>query len=286
MIGVLLLDRTKNGANFVAPFLTEVWVLMVLVGAALLFDFRRETLFLVGVFAAPLLYQVWTGGDAWNYWRILSPAVPLMLLVGAHEVFRIVSVVSGRAGFVDYFARNPIVLRRHVPGLVSALAVLAVLLLVNFRFLPEITMRQQSDHEFLEEGRINAALALEWFTEPDATVGVFAAGTVPYYTGRPAIDFLGKMDRRITQLAPDFSITQPGHNKHDLEYSIKELKPTYSEGFEWFGHSMLDWAEDEYVTLNYKGVSLNLLGSSEEVRWDEVATAMEAGEATLERPKK
>ena len=286
MTGVPLLDRIKNGANFVAPFLTEVWVLLILVGAALLFDFRRETLFLAGIFAAPLLYQVWTGGDAWNYWRILSPAVPLMLLVGAYEIFRIVSVVSGRAGFVDYFARNPIVPRRHVPGLVSVLAVLAVLLFVNFRFLPEITMRQQSEEETLAEGRVNTALTIDRFTMGEATVGMFAAGTVPYYSGRPAIDFLGKMDRRIAQLDPDLSNSRPGHNKHDLEYSIKELKPTYSEGFEWFGHSVLDWAEDEYVTLNYKGVSLNLLGSSEEVRWDEVATAMEAGEATLERPKK
>jgi hypothetical protein len=77
----------------------------------------------------------------------------------------------------------------------------------------------------------NLALALERFTTPDATVGVFAAGTVPYYSGRPAIDFLGKMEPRIARLAPDLKdywspgvvlqpsrttpkIVRPGHNKY------------------------------------------------------------------------
>jgi hypothetical protein len=33
-------------------------------------------------------------------------------------------------------------------------------------------------------------------------------------------------DRRIARLTPHLAIIQPGHNKHDLEYSIKELTPT------------------------------------------------------------
>jgi hypothetical protein len=52
---------------------------------------------------------------------------------------------------------------------------------------------------------VNGALALERFTEPDATIGVVAAGTVPYCSGRPAIDFLGKSDPRVARLAPDIS---------------------------------------------------------------------------------
>jgi hypothetical protein len=107
-------------------------------------------------------------------------------------------------------------------------------------------------------------------------VGAFAAGTVPYYSGRPAIDFLGKSDPRIARLAPDLSdywspgvvlqpsrttpkIVRPGHNKYDLEYSIKELKPTHAGGFTWHNQSVLDWAKNEYVRVNYKGVHLNLL---------------------------
>ncbi len=285
MTGMPLLFRIKNGADFVAPFLTEVWVLLVLVGAALLFDFRGSKLFLVSIFAALLCYQVWIGGDAWNLWRILSPAMPIMLVLGAQEILRVVAAVSDTAGFRRYFASNPIIPSRHAPRFVSVLAVLTVLFLVNFRFLPEITMRQQSEEEAFEEGRVNAALAISRFTTRDASVGMFAAGTVPYYSGRPAIDFLGKSDRYVAQLAPDLSNTRPGHNKHDLEYSIKELKPTYAEGFQWSKQSVLDWAKYEYITVNYEGMSLNLLKGSEEVRWDEVFEAVLAGEATLEDPK-
>ena len=317
-----LLDRIENGMGFVRPFLAEVWVLLVLVGTALLFDFRKGKLLLAGVFVVALLYQVWTGGDAWDLWRIPSPAMPLMLVLAVREIFRVVAAVSATAGFQGFFERSPVLPRRHVPGLVSALAVLAVLLVVNFRFLPEIT-GEQSPHEQDESERtVNVALALERFTEPDATVGVFAAGTIPYYSGRPAIDFLGKSDPRIARLAPDLSdywspgvvlqpsrttpkIVRPGHNKYDLEYSIKELRPTYAGGFDWHNQSVLNWARDEYVRMHYEGdpkevrweedksvpweedesVHLNLLRDSEEVRWDEVGAAVEAGEASLRRPR-
>ena len=56
-------------------------------------------------------------------------------------------------------------------------------------------------HEFNiaheNEERVNVALTIEQFTRPDATVGVFDTGAIPYYTGRSAIDFLGKANRRI-----------------------------------------------------------------------------------------
>jgi hypothetical protein len=296
------LERIENGMGFVRPFLTEVWVLLVLVGASLLFDFRKGKVLLAGVFVVALLYQVWTGGDAWDRWRFFSPVLPMVLALAVREIFRVVAAASGTEGFWGYFAHNPVAPRRHVPGLVSVLAVLALLCFVNFRFLPEIMGERSIDEQALNEGRVNVALALERFTGPDATVGVFAAGTVPYYSGRPAIDFLGKSDPRIARLAPDLSdywspgvvlqpsrtspkIIRPGHNKYDLEYSIKELKPTYVKSFNWHNQSVLGWARDEYVGVNYEGVHLNLLRDSKEVRWDEVGAAVEAGEAFLGRPR-
>ena len=84
--GIPLSSRLENGISFVTKFLKEIYVLLILVGAALLFDFRRSTLLVAGVFAAALGYQVWTGGDAWQYWRLLSPAVPLLLAVGVRVI--------------------------------------------------------------------------------------------------------------------------------------------------------------------------------------------------------
>ncbi len=281
--GMPLVERIKNGASFVVPFLEEVWVLLALVGAALLLDRRRGTLFLVGVFAVTLLYQIWTGGDAWDLWRIFSPAMPLMLMLAAWVVLNTVTTIFETAAFKSYSGRNTAL--RSLPGLVSVLAVLAVLSVVNLRYMPEITMQRQSLEEELNEKRMSVALALEEFTTPDATVGLFGVGTIPYYTGRPGIDFLGKMDPRIAHLPPDLAHPRPGHSKYDLEYSIKELKPTHVQSFEWYDASVLDWAQDEYVGVKYKGAHLNLLKGSDEVRWDKLDAAVDAGGASFTTPR-
>jgi hypothetical protein len=219
---------------------------------------------------------------------MLSPVVPMLLALSAGEIFGVVAAVSGTPGFRGYVAtRNPVVPRRHVSGLVSALAVLAVLCVVNFRFMPEITMREKPFQAPDSWGGINIAIALEEVTTPDATVGVIRAGVIPYYTGRYSVDFLGKSDPRIATLPPDLSgasarpwtSSLPGHNKYDLEYSIKQLRPTYVEYFAWQNDTVLNWAKNEYVRVNYKGVPLNLLASSEEVRYDKIDAAVEAGEA-------
>lgn len=281
--GMPLVERIKNGSSFVLPFLEEVWVLLVLVGAALFFERRRSTLLVVGVFAVTLLYQVWTGGDAWDLWRIFSPAMPLMLVVAAWMIFRAVAAVSEAATFRGHPEQNSAL--RFLSGLVSVLAVLALLYLVNLRFVPEITMQQQSLEEYLNERRMSVVLALEKFTTPDATVGLFGVGTIPYYTGQPGVDFLGKMDPRIANRPPDLVHPRPGHNKYDLDYSIKKLKPTHVQSFEWYDKSVLDWAQGEYVGVKYKDAHLNLLKSSKDVRWDEIDAAVKAGEVTLTPPR-
>ncbi len=291
-----LSSRIENGIKFVTPFLEEVSVLLIVVGAGLVFAFRRDKLFLVSIFVALVCYQVWAGGDVSINWRLLSPAVPIMLVLGVHGIFLALQHhVSGASVARGYFLRTPTSLRRHVPGFLACLLVLVMLLSVNLRFLPEIAMLRDFTDVRVNEERVNIALAIERFTKPNATVGVFDAGAIPYYTGRPAIDFLGKADRRIARLAPDPSgfpkmeffgrkINNPGHNKYDLGYSIIELRPTYVRGFVWGGQNALSWAQSEYVMVVYKGTILNFHRDSEDVRWDDIEAAREAGEAALGAP--
>ena len=56
------------------------------------------------------------------------------------------------------------------------------------------------------------------------------------------------------------------------------------EGFEWGGQNILDWVQSEYLMLVYKGVPVNFLEGSEDVRWYGLEAAREAGEAPLEAP--
>jgi hypothetical protein len=290
-----LSSRIENGIRFVTPFLGEVYVLLILVGAGLVFAFRREKLFLVSVFVVLVCYQVWVGGDISSYWRLLSPAMPIMLVLGALEILTAVRYVSKLEDARRYFLRTPTLPQRYIAEFLACLLVLGILWSVNTRFLPEIAMLHDFNNVRTNEERVNIALAIERFTTPEATVGVFDAGAIPYYTGRPAIDFLGKADPRIARLAPDPSgfpkmkffedeINNPGHNKYDLEYSIKELRPTYVRGFVWGGQSALAWAQSEYVMVVYKGTLLNFLKDSGDVRWEDIEAAREAGEVTLGAP--
>jgi len=293
--GISLLARIVNGIKFVGLFLREVWVLLIVVGAGLVFAFRRDKLFLASILVMVMGYHLWVGGDVWYYWRLLSPAVPIVLVLGAHEIFRALESVSDTEGFRRYFLSAPILPRRHIPGVLACLLMLAVLVSVNLKFLPEIGMLRMPHEADLNANRVNTALAIEQVTTPEATVGVFAAGAIPYYSGRPTVDFLGKSDPRIARLTPDFSgpardlsssvhglwtFYAPGHIKYDLEYSVEELRPTYAEGFKWGGQDILHWAESEYVKVEYEGVPLYLLEDSEEVRWNDVEPSPEAVEAT------
>ncbi|MBV9455228.1 MAG: glycosyltransferase family 39 protein [Rubrobacter sp.] len=294
--GIPLLARIWNGANFIWPFLKEIYVLLIVVGAGVVFAFRRDKLFLAGLFVVLVGYQVWAGGDPSIYWRLLSPAVPIMLVLGVYEILMVLQYVSETARIRRYFLRNPALPRVHVLGVLACLLVLGMLWSVNSRFLPEMAMLSKFNAVRTNEERVNVALVVEQLTTPDATVGVFDAGAIPYYSGRPSIDFLGKMDRRIAWLPPDLSgatsnplneemIYTPGHNRYNLEYSIKELKPTYARSFTWGGQNVVDWAKSEYVTVVYKGVRVNFLKGSEDVRWDSIEAARQAGEATLATPK-
>jgi hypothetical protein len=79
---------------------------------------------------------------------------------------------------------------------------------------------------------IKEVLLLRRATTSDATVGVFRAGTIPYFLDRYAIDMLGKTDRHVAR-APvtaaseriSFREFRPGHNKWDFAYSIGRQQP-------------------------------------------------------------
>ena len=62
----------------------------------------------------------------------------------------------------------------------------------------------------------------------------------------------------------------PGHNKYDLNYSIKTLQPTYAQDLHWGSQDLTEWGSTHYVMVKYKGLSLFLLKDSPFVFWDKV----------------
>jgi hypothetical protein len=165
-------------------------------------------------------------------------------------------------------------------GLVAAGLAVSALLLANLPFLADMAVRGPTSAAIANRTHTNTALAVTALTQPGATVGVIWAGTLPYYVDRYAIDYLGKSDPYIARLKADVSgssgwgrqISIPGHNKYDLEYSIVELRPTYSQAFAWGYATVRPYFVENYVRVEYHGAAgtktIFLLKDSPLVCWE------------------
>ena len=254
-------ERIKNGLGFVQLFIRETGVVWAIVFMDLIFDFRREKLLLLALGLSAIGYQVYVGGDVWNYWRILAPIMPFLFILYGKAVLEGVSSFLGLVVVRKYMLRNPIFPKKYIFESLVAGVFFVTLVSINFRFGSEILLLSKPLDSDATAAHLNTAIVLSQVTDEHATVGVFWAGTLPYYLDRRAIDFLGKSDRHIAELPPDLSgaisrfgmNSVPGHNKYDLNYSIKLLRPTYIQGFRYGTQDLFDWVSENYVVVGFEG---------------------------------
>ncbi|MBN2149424.1 MAG: hypothetical protein JW726_18695, partial [Anaerolineales bacterium] len=113
-------------------------------------------------------------------------------------------------------------------------------------------------------------------TTPEASVAVVTAGIIPYYSERPAIDFMGKCDAYIARqpmhLEDNLPLidVRPGHMKWDYSYSITVLQPDVIAQL-WDGYDNPDTLA---LMTNYTKVVINdfplfLRNDSPYILWDE-----------------
>jgi len=338
--------RLKKGFDFILTYVFETLPLWLLAASGLLFNYSKERLLFFSSMALLVAYQVWTGGDAWYYWRFMSPGMPLLIILAVEELWAAAPMVSAlfySPAIQGYIERRPIwsALRdsraiRRVSGsllffaglglLVFSIlpkvfglgksgfglvqqtgAVVAVFLIVigifisvpagrkkehavhrtflavlliaylmmNYRFLDQVFFQNKPYQANSNLSNVNSAIVLDELTTSEATIGVFWAGALPYYSQRYTIDYLGKSDPYIAALPPDTSSDVsglPGHNKYDLVYSIQQLQPTYSAGFKWGAQDLAAWREEHYCEVTYKGITLYLLKDAPAVRWELIDT--------------
>jgi len=250
-----LAARLGDGARFSLAFLRGAWPLIALAvaGVALRFRLRSPVVLALALLASTVAYQAWVGGDAWRYWRIMTPYVPL---VAAGALAGALAILRGRA--------------RGAAEPVALAVTAAALALADWSFAPELLGTEPPTGAASSLHEIRVAVALSRVLTPEATVGVYLAGTVPYYTGARAIDFLGKSDPVIARLPVRPYVDErgvksaPGHNKYDLGYSIVKLQPDYVAGFRW-GHDDVRWfARQAYERRG----DLWLRKGSPNIRWD------------------
>lgn len=268
LTGMSLADRLSNGFGFILPFLVQIGLLLLLAGIDVLRRFQKEKLLLLLLVASAIGYQIYVGGDPWPYWRMMSPTMPFLGILFMGAVNNGMHTRENMKGF--RFLRTP--------ESQTSFIVLLGILVANAYFLPEALFLERPFYVSANQHNVNIAIALREVTTPDATAGIFWAGAIPYFAERNGIDFLGKSDRYIAHLPPDLSgslslggmKSPPGHNKYDLNYSIKQLRPTYVQDFKWGTQDLTTWAESVYTEVQYKGVVLCLLRNSPAVRWDKL----------------
>lgn len=265
LVGMPLMERLRNGWGFIRPFFKETSAVLLIAVVGLLLKYSKPKLYLFGFFLISFTYQIYVGGEPWNYWRIMAPAMPFLFILlfdGATEALRRMFKVSRGPVFAILFFTLTI----------------GGELLMDFRFLREMSLLAYPYDNEPAQKHVNIAIAINELTDENATIGVFWAGTIPYYADRPAIDFLGKSDPFIANLPPDLSgemgwlgmNSVPGHNKYDLNYSIKKLLPTYVQEFEVGSQDLNAWGAEHYVNVKYKGYRLYLLKDSPNVYWDKI----------------
>jgi hypothetical protein len=116
---------------------------------------------------------------------------------------------------------------------------------------------------FPQMQRVNQALTLKDVLKPEAKLGVFWAGILPYYSGCQGVDFLGKSDSVIAHKEPHLTFKALGHNKYDLNYSIVQLQPDFIETYYWH-----DEDQEAFVKKNYVPFGMSwLLKRSQNVDW-------------------
>ena len=265
LVGMPLMERLKNGWGFIQLFLKETSFILLFVAIGFFIKASKQKLYLAGFFLISVTYQVYIGGDPWLYWRIMAPSMPFIFILFTTAGDEILSNV-------------PKVFPSFTHCVLLIILAFTGLYLTDSRFLREISFL---DFPYTIPDlrlRVDRAIAINAVTEKNATIGVIWAGALPYYADRSAIDFLGKSDKHIANLPPDTSgsvswygmESVPGHNKYDLDYSIKELRPTYVERFHWGRQDLTAWAKDNYVRVRYRSVNLYLLKDSPDVHWSEV----------------
>jgi len=272
--GMPLEERIRNGIGYLIEdgFIKHISIIFLLSIIHISSEFSKEKFLLILLFLSGVFYQIWVGGDAFSYWRMLIPFVPLLFILCIEGIF----FLSGHC--MTLLKKSIKTAGFLYPGIPIVLCML-IIIYFNLPFRNDIiSLRDTQIIGFTNKINVNRAIILNKYLKPDASIAVFYAGTIPYYTNFHAIDILGKSDKHVARLEPDLSgacaakgmNSQPGHNKYDLNYSIIHKKPTYIENYSWKGQNIYDYASDNY----YKYIIYNipipifLRKDSPDVRWE------------------
>lgn len=248
MSGGPLSERLAAGAESLAAHPQGVILAALALWAAGRSD--RRVVMLATIVLVINAYNVWVGGDSWEYFSnryhalslpIAAIAVTVAMSGRWLELRPLVVTVAAWCVAAEWRLLLP---NRAVPSaavqVVAVLLVLSVVLLATrpgaASFAAVVILVSSSSGWLLDVGRgtifdhdadrlrVEQALALREVSDPSAVVAVAAAGTIVFEADRRAVDLLGKSDPRIAQQGRRAAFF-PGHDKWDLSLSVGEDRP-------------------------------------------------------------
>jgi arabinofuranosyltransferase len=297
--GVPLIYRLNRGTHVMRLFIKNFSPFLLFLPGILYFSGylkNKKVSFLLYLFLVQVLYSIWVGGDAWEWWgnfanRYLCIVMPCFLILLALFFSRFVET--------DMIAREKHG-RCFRPAVFGALVLVAIWQI----YAGNSTLEKTKDRSTLWEIHFkdDAAMAekglfLKELTTPQATIGAIWGGAIPYFSERDSIDFLGKSDPVIARgknRAWKWEKFYPGHNKYDYKYSIGVLKPDvvaqiwddYREAIPILERSYIPFKTGKYGTIYLRKDSKNVLWEKVYLQqltsnlWQQVQKAPGAGEET------
>lgn len=286
--------RIFHGAVVLAQFAWNANLLLFILPFMLLLRRDRRILLLLWALILQMVYSVYVGGDAWEYWggsnRYICIAMSGFFVLLAYALFEasqlIVGTIMGqlRTGHVATKAQW----RLGIFSLLIAFSLVSVNSIYGLDALAEaflLTPPLHSGPGGENQGEVEQSLMLRKITTSNATLAVVRAGTIPYFSERPSVDLLGKNDRYIAHEPMRRSLFgwhrfiefRPGHMKYDYGYSIGQQEPDVVV-------QLWDHAEEAqpYLRKYYNGIKLQgqcvyFRDNSANVLWGKITSQSSCG---------
>ncbi|MBN1901536.1 glycosyltransferase family 39 protein [Candidatus Sumerlaeota bacterium] len=277
MTGIPLKMRIIRGGIALLLFIWKFnWVLFFLPLLGLKHIRERKILLPFILILFQLIYSVYAGGDAWEWWgganRFISVIMPLQFILLSLALFQVIDYAMNPAGKLN----SP-----H-PGLVNLVFGILILgALINSNAirgpeaLEEWLLLKPPLHVEDHREKIEEALLIRKITHPEARVAVAWGGIPIYFSERQGVDLLGRNDRKIAREPmreiSSFHQFTPGYLKRDYAYSLGELKPDLVAELARSPEEAQPFLDEAYQPFITNRFHMYIRKDSPHINWEEAA---------------